>query len=209
LLIWDRAQGYLTSRNLGGRYRRIEPPSSLNAIEVSNNYPKFSLKRKIYTFSAFDEMSGIEQAESICKYVQKSETANSKTFLDDLSYTLNDRRSLFSWRFAFHANSRNELISALSNEVKYVYSPKNVTIGFCFTGQGAQWYVLSWLNKSRSPAKRKANISFSGMPWDENWWMCILSSAKLCSIVQRRFDPLVQTGTYWKNCPDCRNKSSK
>jgi acyl transferase domain-containing protein len=139
MLISDRAQGYLTSRNLTGLYRRIGPPSLLNSIEVSNNHTKFSPKRKIYTLSAFDEMSGIEQAKGICKYVQRSEIANSKTFLDDLSYTLNNRRSLFSWKFAFHAYSRDDFISALSNKVKYVYSPKSVTIGFCFTGQGAQW----------------------------------------------------------------------
>ena len=62
-----------------------------------------------------------------------------ETYLDDLAYTLNARRSLLQWRSFAVVQSAEEL----KNIGTIVSAPKksflDPTLGFVFTGQGAQW----------------------------------------------------------------------
>nr|Q50LG3.1 RecName: Full=Highly reducing polyketide synthase AFT9-1; Short=HR-PKS AFT9-1; AltName: Full=AF-toxin biosynthesis protein 9-1 [Alternaria alternata]BAD97694.1 Aft9-1 [Alternaria alternata] len=62
--------------------------------------------------------------------------------LRDLSYTLNQRRSMMSWRFGGVATTHQELLDVLTQELKSssaVRTPTRANINFVFTGQGAQW----------------------------------------------------------------------
>lgn len=59
--------------------------------------------------------------------------------MDDLALTLNDHRSRFMWKTAVVGKSIPELISSLSNESRVRSSIRRPTLGFVFTGQGAQW----------------------------------------------------------------------
>ena len=68
--------------------------------------------------------------------------ADHKMFLDAI-YTLNQRRSLLSYRVAIQGTSKESFVKQLSN----VHSnPNRVSkrpkIGFLFTGQGAQWATM-------------------------------------------------------------------
>jgi acyl transferase domain-containing protein len=60
-----------------------------------------------------------------------------------LAFTLGERRSTFPWRAAVSAKSSIELIEALNAEnIKFSKTPKSATIGYIFTGQGAQWPAM-------------------------------------------------------------------
>jgi acyl transferase domain-containing protein len=63
--------------------------------------------------------------------------------LDDLAFTLGERRSKLPWRAAVPAASWSQLIDFLdSNSVRFSKAPKTVALGFVFTGQGAQWHAM-------------------------------------------------------------------
>lgn len=59
--------------------------------------------------------------------------------MDDLAFTLNEHRSRFMWKVAIVGKSVTELIASLSSGFKIRSSIRKPTLGFVFTGQGAQW----------------------------------------------------------------------
>jgi acyl transferase domain-containing protein/NADPH:quinone reductase-like Zn-dependent oxidoreductase len=63
--------------------------------------------------------------------------------IDNLSYTLAIRRSLFRWRHTIVAATQEELASSLDNDKPRVSRmvPK-LRVAFVFTGQGAQWHAM-------------------------------------------------------------------
>lgn len=100
-----------------------------------DNHLKY--RRKILCLSANDS-SGIErQAGRLANYLQASLDSVS---LDDLVYTLGQRRSLHKYRYAIHGHSIQSLQHSLES-IKY--TPPKASglrrLAFVFTGQGAQW----------------------------------------------------------------------
>lgn len=63
--------------------------------------------------------------------------------LDNVAYTLGQRRSLLQWRVAISASSSFDLSEALNNgKTIPVRETEPLRIGFIFTGQGAQWNAM-------------------------------------------------------------------
>jgi acyl transferase domain-containing protein len=76
----------------------------------------------------------------LSQYLEERQQDLSENSLDDLAFTLAERRSAFSWRAAVSADSAQELIHKLRpNNIKFFKVSKSATVGFVFTGQGAQW----------------------------------------------------------------------
>ena len=101
-------------------------------------------KERIFTLSAFDE-AGIQRlADTYYEHLlAKSLKAEDEVaYLDDLSYTLFSKRTLFPWRTCIVADSIGSLIKALEGRHKPVRSGPSTRLGFIFTGQGAQWYAM-------------------------------------------------------------------
>ncbi|KAF5532714.1 polyketide synthase [Fusarium phyllophilum] len=94
--------------------------------------------------------------------------------LRDLSYTLNQRRSLMPWRFVCVAASRAELLEALAKESKTssaVRIPANSNINLIFTGQGAQWpgmgrELLAVESFRKSFYRSRDTFRLLGASWD-------------------------------------------
>lgn len=63
-------------------------------------------------------------------------------FMDDLAFTLSERRSIHPWRIAVTADSVISLVNSLDNDVKFTKALKSPKLGFVFTGQGAQWHAM-------------------------------------------------------------------
>jgi acyl transferase domain-containing protein len=89
--------------------------------------------------SGFDERSCLDQSQRLRKYLLKRQKTGEHGFLHDLSFTLNERRSRFMWKTAVVGDSVTSLIDALSSSTKPKSSIRTPTLGFVFTGQGAQW----------------------------------------------------------------------
>ncbi|RWA09000.1 hypothetical protein EKO27_g6114 [Xylaria grammica] len=63
--------------------------------------------------------------------------------INDLAYTLHQRRSKLPWRVAVTASSLAELATNLENpSLKAIQTAKVPRIAFVFNGQGAQWHAM-------------------------------------------------------------------
>ncbi|KAF1988946.1 hypothetical protein K402DRAFT_461387 [Aulographum hederae CBS 113979] len=141
-VIIDEAQGYLHHRGIQGKIRQATSNHASNGTLPPIENEHKSAPPKLFTLSAFDEATGKRQAEDLLSFITQRKWTSESAFLEDLAFTLNDHRSILPWKRAFPASSLAELTDALSKPPKYVHSPKPASIGFIFTGQGAQWYAM-------------------------------------------------------------------
>lgn len=143
-IVIDDASGYLTSRTLKGSYRAI--PSMLTGLSsiVNPLVPLLDGKQaKLFVLSAFDEASGKAQARRLASYLRERQSVLNRELLDDLAFTLAKRRSVLPYRAAVSASSVSQLIDTIGGEgIQYLKATKTPTLGFVFTGQGAQWYAM-------------------------------------------------------------------
>ncbi|KAL4883330.1 polyketide synthase [Aspergillus karnatakaensis] len=128
---------------------------------------------RLFPFSAKDEDSLYEIMSNVSSFVKSQETVDSH-FLENLAYTLGQRRSAFRWTQAVTANSAESLIKSLderkpaSTRRRPAEPPR---IGFVFTGQGAQWYAMGRELLDAYPVFRKSIrraedfLATQGCPW--------------------------------------------
>ena len=77
------------------------------------------------------------------QYIQNTAPRNEDRLLDNLAYTLGQRRSRFPWIVAMPAKTLHDLIDVLvRRDLKPVRATEVPRIGFVFTGQGAQWHAM-------------------------------------------------------------------
>lgn len=100
---------------------------------------------RIFVLSAFDE-NGIQRLADAYHghLIAKVKTIgdDENAYLDDLSYTLANKRTQFPWRASIVANSVTSLTEALGSKPKAVRAGTNARLAFIFTGQGAQWHAM-------------------------------------------------------------------
>ncbi|KAJ5021191.1 hypothetical protein J3E71DRAFT_186571 [Bipolaris maydis] len=156
-VILESTRTYLTSRGLSNaqkhsthflryKYGAVNTtPKPVNefihengASPIDSPVPNYS-HPKLFTLSVFDEPTAQQQIQTLVKHLHERGIYNHSGFLDDLAFTLNERRTKFIWKAAVVAASPKELIDALSKPIKFSRSIKSATLGFVFTGQGAQW----------------------------------------------------------------------
>ena len=94
----------------------------------------------LFTITAVTREQLFEVAHRLQSWVsaQSEATMNS----ENLAYNLFARRSVFQWRYAFQASSREGLLSRLNKGIVPVKNSKMLKTLFIFTGQGAQWYSM-------------------------------------------------------------------
>lgn len=105
---------------------------------------------RIFAISAFDKEGIQRNAASIADYLSRSAHLSSLTlpasvhFLDDVAFTLSDKRTQFGWRAYVVAKSVAELATNIeqSSLAHTVHAKKPPRIAFIFTGQGAQYYRM-------------------------------------------------------------------
>ena len=138
-VIIDDARGYLSSHGLTGAGKQSKKVNG-NAYE---GLAEVKRKDRVFVFSAFDNGSAKRQLEKLCVHLSNRQGSDAADFLDNLAFTLCERRSVLPWKVAFHAPSMPGLIEAMSSDIlKVTKQPKAKTLGFVFTGQGAQWYAM-------------------------------------------------------------------
>ncbi|KAJ5084893.1 hypothetical protein NUU61_009472 [Penicillium alfredii] len=140
-VIVEDAHGYLTSRGVNGSSRRISSPYhqqlSAKDIATNSNIPR----GRLLLVSGFDERSCREQIRKLQEYVsdKRNTINNEESLLDDLVFTLNEHRSKFLWKAAVAGHSITDIAASLSSSVKVRSAVRKPSLGFVFTGQGAQW----------------------------------------------------------------------
>lgn len=81
-------------------------------------------------------------AKDLKEYATSSYGAQ-HNFLDNLAYTLSNRRTFHNWRTAVSAMSRQDMVTAFDAPMlEPQRSHPNQRLSFIFTGQGAQWFGM-------------------------------------------------------------------
>lgn len=97
----------------------------------------------MFVLSAKDEIAARSMTSNLKTYLRDLEDLDQYTMLDNLAYTLGQRRSIFPWIVATPAESKNSLIDAFDySTLQPTRSLDQPRLGFVFTGQGAQWYAM-------------------------------------------------------------------
>ncbi|KAJ4011786.1 hypothetical protein NW752_004187 [Fusarium irregulare] len=98
---------------------------------------------KVFRLSGKDEVTTKLMVSQLKEYLTTTHVSNNKVLLDRLAYTLDQRRSRFTWNTAVVGKTKAELISALDPAiVPLARSDSTPRLGFVFTGQGAQWHAM-------------------------------------------------------------------
>lgn len=150
-VILEDAFHFLKSRKLGGKHRTVATPMASHTPNTSSSFKGLTLAidvtdlepkggPKVFIRSSSDE-SGIARVLEACTGFLEKSQAISAQCLDDLAYTLSERRSCLSWQTFAVADSVTELLektkSGISKPVRPYKGRQNIF--FIFTGQGANW----------------------------------------------------------------------
>lgn len=147
----DDAFHYLRDRGLAGSHSSVKDPplaeelcwgGDLNSpIQAVPSLKLRGSTPKLLVLSAKDE-AGLKRLAAQYKQFFRGISTQGFSFdsyLESLAYTLNSRRSLLPWRSFFLAESMDNLHQLdlnLSSAQRFILKP---SLGFIFTGQGAQW----------------------------------------------------------------------
>lgn len=146
-VILDDASSYLDQNRLSGNH--VTKTSQVNRASDAWDKPTSSLCR-VFPISAHDK-EGLGRVKlALAEYLsQKSNDLTGikerSNFLDDLAFTLSERRSQLQWKTYFTASSLEDLLASLEADNAAVptrLSSRKPRLGFVFTGQGAQWATM-------------------------------------------------------------------
>lgn len=148
--IIDESHHYLQTKGLLDGVQAVRPPvwaaadQKVQAFSDTTGQSSSRPKRFLLTLSSNNEKGTQHQLASLAQWCSNVEAADSGDILADLAYTLNQRRSRFTWRASITASSVSELKVAAESGIKGATSHSKRVLddaGLCFvfTGQGAQW----------------------------------------------------------------------
>ncbi|KAL4905489.1 hypothetical protein BDW74DRAFT_177857 [Aspergillus multicolor] len=124
-LILEDAAGYLGHRHLG----------TVHHIATHEH----RRRARIFLISAMDEESLKTRVQGFQTYLQEKADDSSDTWMNNLAFTLSERRTAHLYRAVVTSKSVPKLRTRLTPRIKIHKAGKTPVIGFVFTGQGAQW----------------------------------------------------------------------
>jgi acyl transferase domain-containing protein len=131
-IIMDEVQAYLSSQQANG-YQMPRPLAESLSLD-SNTF------KRVFVFAANDEDVGKRMMADVSQYLKSRRDWDAQSLMNDLAFTLAQRRSMLLLKAAITASSLPQLIENLdAGNIKFVRSSRVAKIGFVFTGQGAQW----------------------------------------------------------------------
>lgn len=140
---WPRGKPYASVNNFGfggtNAHVILERGPRHEGELSENNDP---LKRRLYVVSAYDKQAALQLGKSIGAYLDLYPPVFNDSVLDNMAYTLGQRRSFHPWRMASSEMIGQALTASLSNNAEPIRSSKEPDLGFVFTGQGAQWHGM-------------------------------------------------------------------
>ncbi|KAJ5832327.1 hypothetical protein N7474_000638 [Penicillium riverlandense] len=140
---WPRGKTYASVNNFGfggtNAHVVLERGPRHDGEGMQNTDP---LKRKLYIVSAHDKRAALQISKELATYLDLNPPALTDGLMDNIAYTLGQRRSFLPWRVAISASSYMVLNEYLSKDPEPIRSSREPNIGFVFTGQGAQWHGM-------------------------------------------------------------------
>jgi acyl transferase domain-containing protein len=124
------------TNGISGDYNKTE---SANSVLVVNGNHIGLGSPKLVIFSSQDEKGTARQATQFSDFAEHSAPDLDAHYLEDLSFTLNHKRSSLPWK-SFAVLGATEDLKDLGTSVSSAQrSISNPSLGFVFTGQGGQW----------------------------------------------------------------------
>ncbi|KAH8671519.1 beta-ketoacyl synthase domain-containing protein [Xylariales sp. PMI_506] len=147
---WPKGKKYISVNNFGfgGTNAHVvlgKAPfvAKLNAKARSPNNSAEPAGKKIFIISANDKASLATVIQKLVVYLEQRPEIFEVELLNNLAYTLGQRKSLLPWRVAIPALTSFDLIETLTaGKVIPGKQLDSLRIGLIFTGQGAQWYAM-------------------------------------------------------------------
>ncbi|KAI9368681.1 hypothetical protein BJX61DRAFT_546289 [Aspergillus egyptiacus] len=152
-LILDDAYHYLQARGLEGQHRTLvneDEDSSDSGLELSSDRSDRGddQSHKLFVFSAYDG-TGIKRTATswgtfLTNHLSSKKVQDENIAIDDLTYTLSNRRTTFDFRSFAVASSLRELSTKITQDglPKLNRTSRRPNPIFVFTGQGAQWPAM-------------------------------------------------------------------
>ncbi|CRG89167.1 putative polyketide synthase 17 [Talaromyces islandicus] len=160
-VILDDAYNYLASRGLKGAHRTSPTPAlgyttmipnsnTVKSISAADNTDQASSdatvyrRKRVFLWSTHEEGIGGKSSAAYAEHLAQRKEDDEETFLDNLSYTLCNRRSMLPWKSFLVADSLTDLVAkvAATRQTPVRPLPHALRTGFVFTGQGAQWFAM-------------------------------------------------------------------
>ena len=151
-VVLDDTYNYLRQRNIVAQH--CTQKTSLTTIQIeksllkncnfdNQNTATKTTKVRLIVWSASD-LDGLQRMRSAYRdYFYSLRLQDEDSYLDNLAYTLAEKRTRLLWKSYKVTSSLDQLRSRqegeLSNPVQSKRSPR---LGFVFTGQGAQWFSM-------------------------------------------------------------------
>ncbi|KAK3389414.1 hypothetical protein B0H63DRAFT_518643 [Podospora didyma] len=112
--------------------------------DYSDSEPDSHASRsRVFMLSAKDEKAAQAMLINLKEYLATIDKENEEEFLDNLAYTLGQRRSLLPWVSTFAGDSVETLADTIaSGKIKPAKASTGPRLGFVYTGQGAQWWAM-------------------------------------------------------------------
>ncbi|KAL5355510.1 hypothetical protein BJX96DRAFT_184127 [Aspergillus floccosus] len=117
--------------------------SKRRRVSVSDKGKSCNTPRdRVYMLSGFDEVSIADQIANLRECLARNLPSIDDEYLNNLAFTLNERRTHHRYRTAVIGNSAEALTASLKDHPKPQTASRPPSIGFVFTGQGAQWFGM-------------------------------------------------------------------
>lgn len=127
---------------------------------------------RLYVLTANHPNSLISQVAALALYLGKISDERPDELMSDLAFTLCQRRSILPWKISFTASTAKELRDLVeSSDPVPSRATKAPSVGFVFTGQGANWHAMGRELFSVYPvfsltiAAADAHLESLGAPW--------------------------------------------
>ena len=151
-MVLDDAYHYLRQHGLVGNHNTVQDPPSSRSLQsaplqspdhdqsLAGSAPRM-LRPRLLVLSTHDKGGLNRLTAEYMRYFEKTTVAHDQvvSYLDNLAYTFSSRRSSLPWKSFLLADSIDDL-RHLDTKVSHPQqSLAKPTLGFVFTGQGAQW----------------------------------------------------------------------
>ncbi|KAJ5902202.1 hypothetical protein N7495_002730 [Penicillium taxi] len=140
---WPRGKTYASVNNFGF--------GGTNAHVIMQRGPRHEgeaakntdpLAQRLFVLSADDKRGALQMSKDLGKYLDLHPSIFEESLADKIAFTLGQHRSFLPWRLAVSTDVHNGLVHYLATDPEPVRSSREPTIGFVFTGQGAQWHGM-------------------------------------------------------------------
>lgn len=120
-------------------------PRHINKLNLGDDSvtPVQRSRAWLFYIAAHEEVVVGKISKAYAEYLRTRPEEDEDKFLDDLAFTLCERRSLLPWGTSIVATTKSELLQKLeAGPPTRKRSTRMPRLGFVFSGQGAQWWAM-------------------------------------------------------------------